>query len=86
MEGNEVIDFAPEKYRDKVLASAQKRWPCAIIRRVRWVWRTKKGRTKEYRTYAVFHGPALIATARLNRAGAVYWHQPYPTQTWETVG
>lgn len=79
----DVIEFAPQEYRDKVLASAQKRWPGAIIRRVRRVWRTQKGRLKVYRTYAAFLHNELVATARVNRAGAVYWHQPWPTETWE---
>jgi len=38
-----VIYLAPDEWRARVVASADKRWPGASVMRVRCVWRTKKG-------------------------------------------
>lgn len=78
-----VIDLAPDEWRARVVASADKRWPGASVMRVRCVWRTKKGRLKMYRTYGAFSNGALIATAKVNLAGAVYWRTPWPGEKWE---
>ena len=43
----------------------------------------KKGRLKVYRTYGAFSNGALIATAKVNLAGAVYWRTPWPGEKWE---
>ncbi|WP_347245175.1 hypothetical protein [Thermogutta sp.] len=73
------IDFADETFHGNIEKSAQQRWPACELRRIR-----RPGRGGHYVfSIGAFKDGKLIAYAKVNRRGAVYWYQPWPTETWE---
>ncbi|WP_347245360.1 hypothetical protein [Thermogutta sp.] len=75
------IDFAPLPFWECVVRSAQKRWPGHEIRRIR-----RRGQRRDIYSYGVIQEGAVIAYAKVNRAGAVQWIKPWPSETWEVCG
>jgi len=74
-----VIDYAPDDFLEKIAASATRRWPGCYVKRVKAEVATRSGGLKVYRTYGAFLDGKLIAAAKVNRAGSVYWY-------WTTSG
>jgi hypothetical protein len=75
-----IIDLAPEDFMPQILRSAMKRWPDAPVRRVTRPW--VKGHVY---SYGICRDGAVIAYAKVNRAGAVQWVTPWPHETWRIV-
>ena len=75
------IDLASDDFLKQILRSATKRWPDAPVRRVTRPW--VKGHVY---SYGVIQEGAVIAYAKVNRAGAVQWIKPWPSETWEVCG
>lgn len=72
-------DLAPEFFKLRVEKSARKRWKDCIIRKIRLG--TRSGRWLY--SYGAFKDGQLLALAKVNRAGAVYWYPPYTGQNWQ---
>lgn len=74
-------DRTTRQFVDKIKASAEKRGGTCV-----WVRSSHiggSGKLYVLRRLAIVDGGVVVAVARCNRRGAVYWHVPWSTERFE---